>query len=471
MNPKMIGLDTPQDLALILDAISEGIIVYDSEPRAVMMNKSACEIIDIEPEQWLGKTPDEYIAEGLMDRSILKIAIKNREPTSGIIHNRIGKEFLCRCQPFFNNNGSLKFAVLTTMSLRDLNSLKVKLELEQSQSARYKQEIEHLRKYIMLANEHIFQNHGMQAMLEFVKKVAPLDCTILIMGESGVGKEVLAKAIHNSSPRNEGPFIPVTIPAIPENLLEAELFGYEQGAFTGSKRGGKLGLFEMAQGGTLFLDEVGDIPLSIQVKILRAIETQEITRVGGMESRKLNVRFISATNRNMAMEVKKGQFREDLFYRLNVVPFVIQPLRERREIIPPLSLDFLKGFNKKYNLNKTFSESALEEIQKHHWPGNIRELKNTVERLIVLSDQQVITDLNVREVISHHEEPFVTHVTPKQHEKPQKEYDNNNRILKEYEFYEQARILDALKQAGGSKSKAAKILGMSRTKLYYKLKE
>ena len=343
----------------------------------------------------------------------------------------------------------------------------MKLEKERKQTQTYKREIEHLRKYVMLANQHIFQNQGMQTMIDFIKKVAPLDCTILIMGESGVGKEVLAKAVHNDSPRNHMPFIPVSIPAIPENLLEAELFGYEQGAFTGSKRGGKLGLFEIAQGGTLFLDEVGDIPLNIQVKILRAIENQEITRLGGTHSIKLDVRIISATNKNMQHEIKTGRFREDLYYRLNVVPFVILPLRERRDVIIPLCMSFLKEVNSKYHLNKTFAESALQELKKHAWPGNIRELKNVIERLFILTEHQIITDVNVREIIQRDNE---TPIIVKRHETDDGKKEVAKSIESEYGDYEQHQILKALKQAKGRKNQAAQILGISRSTLYNKLK-
>ena len=296
-----------------------------------------------------------------------------------------------------------------------------------------------------------------------------MDCTVLIMGESGVGKEVLAKAIHKNSPRRDMPFVPVSIPAFPENLLEAELFGYEEGAFTGSKRGGKAGFFEMAQRGTLFLDEVGDIPLNIQVKILRAIESREIVRLGGTKPNALDVRIISATNKNMVNEVKNRRFREDLYYRLNVVPFIVPPLRERREVIVPLSLDFLKSSNLRYNLNKNFSDEALEELRNYNWPGNIRELKNVIERLAIFSDHQKINDLDVREVLSSHkinEEAISAFTEYRGGEKPK----SKKSILSEYESYEQSRIFEALKQAGGNKTKAASILGISRTKLYYKLK-
>ena len=221
----------------------------------------------------------------------------------------------------------------------------------------------------------------------------------------------------------------------------------------------------------MFLDEVGDIPLGIQVKILRAIDNSEIIRVGGTQSRKLDVRIISATNKNMADEVTKGRFREDLFYRLNVVPFVIRPLRERPQMIVPLSMDFLKANNVKYNFNKKITQEALEELRNHYWPGNIRELKNVIERLAIMGDDQIITGSNVREVLSAHNAGIEILADHKEERFLPEQPLGQRAILNEYDSYEQTMILDALKKTGGNKSKAAQILGMSRTKLYSKLKK
>lgn len=471
MQGKQIPVDVYAYLPEILDSVSDAVVVVDVDPtpHLVMINKLACEILGIKAEDWLGKTRDEYVG-GLVDRSLINDRLKEGKETMGLIYTKDGVEVLSRARPVFEAQGKLKFAIVTTMTLRELFGLKTKLERERSEKEKYRREIEHLRQYVSAANDHIFQKEGMQSLIEFVKKVAPVDCTVLIMGESGVGKEVLANAIHTNSPRKHMPFVPVSIPAIPENLLEAELFGYEEGAFTGSRRGGKTGLFEMAQGGTLFLDEVGDIPLNIQVKILRAIDSSEITRVGGTKSRKLDVRIISATNRNMVDEVKMGRFRDDLFYRLNVVPFVIHPLRERREVVIPLSLEFLKANNSKYKYDKKMTEGALEELRNHHWPGNIRELKNVIERLTIMSDEHVITDLNVREILSTSEEKQGMVRGPGKYPQAQEGPRNGLSIMGEYEAYEQTRILEALKRARGNKTEAARMLKMSRTKLYQKLK-
>jgi transcriptional regulator with PAS, ATPase and Fis domain len=280
----------------------------------------------------------------------------------------------------------------------------------------------------------------------------------LITGESGVGKEVVAKTIHLNSSRRTGPFIPVCIPVIPANLLESELFGYEGGTFTGSFREGKIGLLEVAQGGTLFLDEIGDIPQETQVKILRAIETNEIRKVGSTKTIQLNVRVIAATNRPLDRMMKNGSFREDLYYRLNVVPIHVKPLRERPEDIEPLCHYFLQEINKKYHQSTMISKDALEIMKRHQWPGNVRELKHAVERLSVMSNGDLIIPEDVRKIFTDAAadckiDRSVGGGTP----------------MEEFEAFEKMNILEALKRASGNKKKAAEIMGMTRTKFYRRL--
>lgn len=236
----------------------------------------------------------------------------------------------------------------------------------------------------------VYQSKAMRNVIQRVFKVAKADSTVLITGESGVGKEVIANLIHNLSERKEGPFIRVNCAALPESLIESELFGYEKGAFTGAKQNGKPGLFELANGGTLFLDEIAEMPMNLQVKLLRALQEQEIIRVGGTKPVKLNIRLITATNRNIKELIEKEQFREDLYYRINVIPLEIPPLRKRRDDIPFLINHYLQYFNKKYNVTKTFSISALNQLTAYDWPGNVRELVNLVERLVVMSESDKI---------------------------------------------------------------------------------
>jgi len=230
----------------------------------------------------------------------------------------------------------------------------------------------------------------MKKIIELSTRVARVDSTVLITGESGVGKEIIAKLIHRASKRSSGPLIRINCGAIPENLLESELFGYESGAFTGARKDGKPGMFELAEGGTLFLDEIGEMPFSLQVKLLRVLQEREIVRVGGTKPTKVDVRIVTATNSNLEEMVANGTFREDLYYRLNVVNIAIPPLRERVDDIPHLALHFIKKFNTKYNMNKKMTLEAIDRLCQYSWPGNVRELENLIERLVVMVREEEI---------------------------------------------------------------------------------
>ncbi len=292
----------------------------------------------------------------------------------------------------------------------------------------------------------IAESQKMKEVIQLAKQVAPTNSSVLITGESGVGKEVLARFIHEQSGRI-GSFIPISCAAIPETLLEAELFGYEKGAFTGAV-GEKPGKIEMAEGGTLFLDEIGEMPLSLQSKLLRVLEDREVTRLGGTKAKKINVRYIFATNRDLRKMIGDGQFRQDLFYRLNVFYIIIPPLRERPEDILPLAHYFLNRFNKELHKTiKGLSEDAVNSLMIYEWPGNVRELQNVIERACVLCQGDKIT----RELL------FLNF----QEEVPSLK-------LKDLE---REHIKRVLKLAKGNLSKAAELLGIHRNTLRLKLKE
>jgi len=242
--------------------------------------------------------------------------------------------------------------------------------------------------------QFIVHSNCMKELTKMAIRVAKVDSTVLIQGESGVGKELIADVIHAHGIRNKGPLIKINCGAIPENLLESEFFGYEPGAFSGASRKGKIGLFELANGGILFLDEIGDMPLNLQVKLLRVLQDKEITRVGGIRPIKVDIRILTGTNRNLSDMINHRQFRQDLYYRLNVVPIHVPALRERREDIPVLTDYFLEYFNKKYltsSTSKQLSPEVIDCFMKHDWPGNVRELENLIERLIVTTAQANIS--------------------------------------------------------------------------------
>jgi len=295
----------------------------------------------------------------------------------------------------------------------------------------------------------IGESPSIKALISQIEKIANSDSTVLIYGESGTGKELVATTIHYLSKRRDKPLIKINSAAIPEGLVESELFGYEKGAFTGALKR-KPGRFELANGGTLFLDEVGDLPLSAQAKLLRVIQERSFERVGGTETVNVDVRLIAATNKNLLEEVKKGRFREDLYYRLNVIPIMIPPLRERREDIPLLIEHFLKKYNSRLGKEVRLSKEALDALLSYDYPGNVRELENIIERVVVLSTDGVIKKEDLPFVSDKGEDRLVTLSEVSQ------------RAEKEY-------IEKVLRLTGGNKTRAAELLGISRKTLWEKM--
>ena len=293
--------------------------------------------------------------------------------------------------------------------------------------------------------DFIATSPALDKVLKLSKKAARTDASVLLMGESGVGKELFANYIHKNSPRAKGSFVAINMAAIPENLLESELFGYEKGAFTDATVS-KKGHFEIAHGGTLFLDEIVEMPVALQAKLLRVLQERVITRVGGTKEIAIDVRIVSATNADIYSEIEKGEFREDLYYRLNTIPVLIPPLRDRREEIEPIANHILQDVCKKYELDKSlFSKEALDELNRYKWPGNIRELISVVERAAILSDDSVITL----------EDLFLD--------------SRNTDKTRSIDNMEKELIVEVLSSVDNNKIDAAKILGMSKSSLEKKL--
>ena len=264
------------------------------------------------------------------------------------------------------------------------------LEYNYEASNKDLQQIKSMRDKLFSISHMMIEDRNMIEILKLATKVSRVDTTVLILGETGVGKEGIAKYIHYNSFRKEEPFIIINCGAIPENLIESELFGYEGGAFTGANKGGKVGLFQLAHKGTIFLDEVGELPLEVQVKLLRVLQEQHIEKVGSMKSIEVDVRVLAATNRDLKELIQKKQFREDLYYRLSVFPIEIPPLRERKGDIIPLINYFTNTINEKYNFNCSFSEEAIDCLYSYEWKGNVRELRNVIERNIIINDKKLI---------------------------------------------------------------------------------
>ncbi|MCL6611365.1 MAG: sigma 54-interacting transcriptional regulator, partial [Peptococcaceae bacterium] len=299
----------------------------------------------------------------------------------------------------------------------------------------------------------------MVKLKETVRRVAQGPSTVLIRGESGTGKELLAHAIHSGSPRRFGPFVKVNCAAVPENLLESELFGYREGAFTGARKGGKMGKFEQANGGTIFLDEIGDMPMSMQSKLLRVLQEKEIERLGENVPRPADVRVVAATNRPLEELISEGRFRQDLYYRLNVVSLVIPPLRERMEDIEELAMHFISKFNVEFGLDVRDMEKEVWNLfHSYHWPGNVRELENIIERAFNMVDG--------RHISLSHLPQYLQKISKGPRRTP---VDRGLPAL--LDQVEKEAILETLASTGGNKMQAAKLLGISRAWLYKKMRQ
>ncbi|MHB1652852.1 MAG: sigma 54-interacting transcriptional regulator [Desulfitobacteriaceae bacterium] len=374
-----------QELDAIVNSFYDGVYISDGQGNGLRVNSAYERITGVRAHELLGKNMREVVEQGIVSDSVTLKVIEQKKPVTITQKIKTGVEVLVTGNPVFNEDGELVKIVTNVRDMSELNRLQKELTEVQQLSARYFSELTQLRRQQLERDKFVAISPSMSSVIDQAHKVAAVDSTVLVSGESGVGKEVVAKYIHEHSKRREGMFVTVNSGAIPENLLESELFGYESGAFTGAKREGKQGLFELADKGTLFLDEIGDLPLSLQVKLLRVLQDFAVTRVGGTKTVKVDARIIAATNRDLIEMVKNKLFREDLFYRLNIVPIHIPPLRERKDDIIPLSYYFLNLINNKYGFSKRFTPEVMRVLEEYDWPGNVRELQNIVERMAVMS--------------------------------------------------------------------------------------
>jgi len=427
----------------LFDGMSEGIMSVNSRGVINTVNSVACRLLDLPYEDLL----NTYVGEITPEDNLLQECVQKRIPVSrrkSVVTSTGRVEFYGSAKPIHDSQGEFVGAVLL---MKDLKEVKAMVDAV-------------MTPIDVNFDDFIGESKAIKNLITFAKKIAELDTTISITGESGTGKELFAKAIHYESGRT-GPFIPINCAALPESLIESELFGYVDGAFTGAKKKGKPGLFEAARNGTIFLDEIGDMPLGLQATILRVLQEGFVRRIGGVEEIPVNARVITATNKNLGDMVEAGDFREDLFYRINVLTIHIPPLRERMADIPLLVSNFLKRFNQRLEKeNQTISQAALEELYNYSWPGNVRELQNTIERASILSDTCEIT----AEALNLSAKPVscgkLCRSTPTPTgERPLKA------LLGEYEM---KILIDALNTTQSIR-KAAKRLGLSHTALLRKI--
>jgi len=383
-----------EELIALIESSFDGIHVTDNNGITLRANRAFCRITGWKNGDLEGKSMQELIDEGVYSQDIAAMVVMRRESVTISQKSKPGNIVMITANPVFDERGVLFRIVINVRDISELNLLRQQLEQAQTLSQHYQ---EKLSKY-NLADHFVIRSKESRDLADLCVRLGQVDATVLIKGESGVGKEFAAQLIHSNSNRRHKPMVTVNCAAIPESLFESELFGYEPGAFTGASKQGKRGLFEAADGGTLFLDEIGETPLNTQAKLLRAIQEKVITRVGGTIPINVDVRIIAATNRNLQEMVQNKEFRSDLYFRLNVIPVVVPPLRERKVEIPFLVDHFIQKFNAKYRLHKRIDEREIKAMMNYDWPGNIRELENLIERLVVTYPGEVIRHINLQDI-------------------------------------------------------------------------
>ena len=441
-------------LETILESGHEGYLAVNAEGHIIMLNKAFADLLGVRPEEVMGKHINEVVED-----SELPLVCRTGEQRVGEVVNFRGRQVVVARYPI-KRDGEIIGAVAKLMfkDVNELITLAEKVKCLRRELAFYKNELARVMRASYSVDNLIGETPVMRRLKETIVRVAQGPSTVLIQGESGTGKELIAHAIHMASYRRNGPFVRVNCAAVPESLLESELFGYREGAFTGARRGGQIGKFEQANGGTIFLDEIGDMPLSMQAKLLRVLQEKEIERLGEGRPRKVDVRVVAATNRDIEALIREGKFREDLYYRLNVVSLTVPPLRERMDDIKPLVRHFIDKFNQQFGLQVTdLTPEVWALFHRYHWPGNVRELENVIERAFNLVEGPVISVLHLPMYLQRYGQV-----------KRRAEWRTLPALL---EHVEREAVREALVATGGNKLQAAKMLGISRAWLYKKMKQ
>ncbi len=378
-----------RELDTIIDSSSDGLFVCDANANVIRMNPASEKIHQLPASELIGRNMRELIASGFIDRSAaLEASIKKVRVSQ--LQNKNGHKLISIGTPVFDDNNELIRVVVSERDITEIDNLQKELEKQEGMRDGFRDQMLAMQQAELEGQEIIARSPSMIRALQQALKVAKADSSVLILGESGAGKGLIADMIHKHSQRQKEPLIKINCGAIPESLIEAELFGYEKGAFTGALTSGKPGHFELADDGTLFLDEIAELPPSSQVKLLRFLEDGRITRLGSTRSKTLNVRVLAATHQDMEKLVGEGRFRLDLYYRLNVIPIQVPPVRERSDCIVPLIRHYIEKFNNQTGTRKRLTRAALDALTAYPYPGNVRELMNICERLVVMSDTELI---------------------------------------------------------------------------------
>lgn len=382
--------DLNADLNAILASLYDEILVVDQ--HGIILRYSDNFLSD-----FAGELPKELVGQSIFDledeigASVVRLVNEREKKVSIVQETLTGKNVMAIGNPVFNDDGELYRIVIASRDITETTKLRGELDATKQLTQEYKKQLDTFKHREEFGKKVIYRSLKMERVMTQIEKLTEFSSTVMILGESGTGKDLIANVIHQYGKRKDKPYLALNCGAIPEELLESELFGYVRGAFTGADQEGKIGYFEQADGGVLFLDEISELPQRLQVKLLRVLQEKEITRVGSTETIPIDVQIITATNKDMEKLVKEDKFREDLFYRINVIPITIPPLRERQEDIPLLAYHFIEQLNQQYNKNYHLDPEAISVLEAYPWPGNIRELQNLMERIVVFADEEVLT--------------------------------------------------------------------------------
>lgn len=448
------------ELNEIINSSFDGIVISDERGTIIHQNPAYEKITGLSSKELIGRSLKELEDEKIIDESSTLKALKYNKEITIIQKINTGASVLISAVPIRDKNDNIKKVVNNVRDLSELNMLETEIKSLKKKNQAIHEELELLKHQKYPELSIIAHSEKMQEVLNRALRVAHIDSSVIVQGPSGVGKEKIVELIHKNSIRNKKPLIKVNCGAIPEALLESELFGYVSGAFTGASQKGKAGLFEAANEGTILLDEIGEMNKDLQVKLLRVIQEREITRVGDTRTIPIDVRIIAATHRNLAEMVEQGTFRNDLYYRLNVIPIHIPPLKDRKEDIIPLVYHFLKDIKEKYAIKRKFSEDVLETFRKYDWPGNVRELQNLVERVAVMSTEMEVKMKDVQKELQ-------LNISPNKLVIP---LDDTQSLKDQIELYE-AEVIKKMVVQFPSIRKAATALNVDQSTLVRKMKK
>lgn len=456
------GMDLVETLFHILNSIHEGVVVMDMDSTIIYVNPAYTRILGVPPEKIIGKR----VSEIEPDAKALNV-LKTHRPILGEyeVLRTIGKHALFDSTGIFDN-GQMVGVVSIFRDITDIIKINQKLEFYRDYAKKLTKQRQVFKEDLPPSFKSITGNDSVFVqVLQLASKAAPTEVSVLLEGESGVGKELIARAIHTASPRHNKPFVAVNCAAIPESLFESEIFGYEEGAFTGARRTGKKGKFDLANGGTLFLDEISDLPLSMQAKLLRVLQEGKLDRLGSTRLEPINVRIIAATNKDIEDLVEQNRFRRDLYFRLNVINIKIPPLRERLDDIRLLADEFLKKSNRP---DLKLSIEVVNAFHKYPWPGNVRELENVVRHAVIVCQENEIVLQDLPEYFHEH---MLKYVNPE--DKARENNKNSDELsLKNYTAEaEKKAIQEALENCSNNRSRAMRQLGLSRGTFYNKLRK